>query len=401
MIEVDLNFVRATLIPEIARRNLGDSALDDYAVQVVMRSDPARIIYRSDPGNAFTSASSDATTNLFEFFPDRFGGARREPPPRDSGHRERPHFDGRGMGGPPPRDGGPPRGFGGRWQLMVRYRTGSLESVVARTRTQNLAISTAMLVLIMIAGAALVSYTRRARKLADMQVEFVAGVSHELRTPLSVMRTAGYNLQSAVAKDPERVRRYGSLVQSESEKLTAIVEQILGFANAKAGRVIGERGPVEVEPLIEEAIAADRAILKESGCKLECRIDSDLPPLLGDRVALGRALQNLISNAAKYGRDGQWIGISASVVANGRGPQIEIRIADRGKGVDAAEAAHIFDPFYRGKSAVADQIHGTGLGLALVKQIIDAHEGAIRLQSTAGQGAEFVLRLPVVPESPT
>lgn len=411
LVEVDLDYIRSTLVPEIARRNLGDAALDAYALQIAMRGDPAKIIYRSDPAHPFTAVSTDATASLFDYFGDRFGGGpRREPPGGNFGRRDRSRFEGRGFGGGPPRQGGPgfggpprdgggPRGPGGRWQLSARYRAGSLETVVARTRTQNLVISTAMLILILIAGSALVSYTRRARKLADMQVEFVAGVSHELRTPLTVMRTAGYNLQSAVAKDPERVRRYGSLVQSESEKLTAIVEQILGFANAKAGRVISERSAVEVEPLIEEAIAADRAILDQSGCELECRVDSDLPPILGDRVALGRALQNLISNAAKYGKDGGWIGISAALRANGKGEQIEIRVADRGKGVDAAEAAHIFDPFYRGKSAVADQIHGTGLGLALVKRIIDAHEGAITLKSAEGQGAEFVLRLPVVPQS--
>lgn len=226
-------------------------------------------------------------------------------------------------------------------------------------------------------------------------MQFVAGVSHELRTPLGVMRTAGHNLQTMVAGDVARVQKYGALIQRESEKLAAVVEQILQFSNAKAGRIIGARAPVSIETVIEDALAADRQIIEESGCTVEKNIDSQLEPVLGDRATLTHALQNLITNAAKYGNKGDWIGISASMRHNGR-PQVEIRIAGRGEGISPDEVGQIFEPFYRGRKATANQIHGTGLGLSLVKRIIEAHEGTIDVETAEAQGTAFIIRLPVV-----
>jgi signal transduction histidine kinase len=116
-----------------------------------------------------------------------------------------------------------------------------------------------------------------------------------------------------------------------------------------------------------------------------------LPEILADPLALKHALQNLLSNALKYAaKDNPWIGISASGTQDG----VEIRVADRGPGIPEEEQEHIFDAFYRGRRAVQDQIHGAGLGLNLVKKIVEAHGGAIRVKSVPEQGAEFIVRLP-------
>ena len=99
-------------------------------------------------------------------------------------------------------------------------------------------------------------------------------------------------------------------------------------------------------------------------------------------------------NAAKYGGEGGWIGVFATSSADG---MVEIRVADRGPGIPSSEQNSIFDPFYRGKVAVADQIHGTGLGLSLVKRIVEAHGGTVAVNSEPGKGAEFVVRIPAAP----
>jgi signal transduction histidine kinase len=115
-------------------------------------------------------------------------------------------------------------------------------------------------------------------------------------------------------------------------------------------------------------------------------------------MALRHAIQNLVDNAVKYGTDANnWIGIYASSIADDKGPAVEIRVVDRGPGIPRDEQEQIFDPFFRGRRAIQDQVHGTGLGLNLVKKIVEAHGGAIRVNSEPAKGTEFVMRLPAAP----
>jgi signal transduction histidine kinase len=273
--------------------------------------------------------------------------------------------------------------------------------VVASTRHRDLAISAAILLLLLVTGAALAQFSRRAQQLAQVEMEFVAGVSHELRTPLTVIRTAAFNLRGKVALNPPQVERYGALIQQESERLGAIVEQVLRFASAKAGRVVQERQPVSVSGLIEETLQSNKGMLEDALCEVETRVEPGLPPISGDSLALRHALQNLLANAAKYGGAGkQSVAISARTVpgANGsKAQQIEIRVADHGSGIPPEEQKHVFDAFFRGRKAVQDQIHGTGLGLHLVKKIVEAHGGSVSLESEPGAGSTFIVRIPAAP----
>jgi two-component system, OmpR family, sensor histidine kinase SenX3 len=193
------------------------------------------------------------------------------------------------------------------------------------------------------------------------------------------------------------VQRYGSLIEEQSEKLTDIVDRVLLFSNAKAGRSIQRKEVVEVDLLVEEALSACAKIVKESGCAVETRIELDVPPVFGDPAALKHALLNLIGNASKYAAEGGWIGITAAALTAQKNLMVEIRVADRGPGIPHAELGHIFDPFYRGKMAVDDQIHGTGLGLSLVERIVKAHGGTVEVSSELGKGTEFVMRIPAAP----
>jgi two-component system phosphate regulon sensor histidine kinase PhoR len=176
------------------------------------------------------------------------------------------------------------------------------------------------------------------------------------------------------------------------------VEQILRFATANAGRVIQEREPLSVESIIHETVESTRPLIDQARCVIEQNVDPGLPPILGDSLALRHALQNLISNAAKYGSDGaNWIGISACRIGGKDTSAIEIRVADRGPGIPPDEQDQIFDPFFRGSRAVQDQVHGSGLGLSLVKRIVEAHGGSIRVKSEPMKGAEFILSIPAAP----
>ena len=379
LVEPDLDYMSRTLIPVYLNRYLGNDGHLDYDAEVV--AGPAGAIYTSSPGISLEN-HSDASVPLMSVRPYPFGGRRG-----GRGFRD-------GRGGPAP----PPEPVQGRWLLLVRHRAGSLDVLVAQTRTRNLAVSAGILLLILATTAILVRAARRAQQLAELQMNFVANVSHELRTPLTVIRTAAFNLRGKVASRPDQVERYGSLIQAESERLENMLEQVLRFASASAGHAIRDREPVAVEHLIDEGLRSSRATVTGSGWNIERRIEPGLPPVLADEVALRHALQNLIDNAIKYGTEGNtWIGVYASAVSGDGGPAVEIRVADHGPGIPADEQAHIFDPFFRGRRAIQDQVHGTGLGLNLVKRIVEAHGGTIRVVSEPMQGAVFIVRIPAAP----
>jgi signal transduction histidine kinase len=364
--DVDPQYVRETMLPELILRDLGGN---DYQVDVVTRTDPPTVIYQSDP-NHKSVTKADASVGLFDAQFQQFL-FRRDGVPR-------------GMAGPPP-------SFG-RWTMYVHHRAGSLEAVVERTRRRNLAVTGGVILLLGASIFALVRFTRNAQRLARLQLDFVAGVSHELRTPLAVIHGAAYNLRGSVAQNPAQVERYGALLQQESGRLKELVEQVLSFSGAQAGQVTRTREPLSIGQVIDDIIESAKVELQNANFVVEKKVAPDLPPVNGDPLALKHALQNLVSNAVKYGQNGDnWLGVFAGRIDK----EIEIRIADKGPGIPASEQKHIFDPFFRGRKALQDQIHGTGLGLNLVKKIIEAHGGTIRVQSENMKGAEFILRIPV------
>lgn len=381
--ELDLEYVRGEFLPELLQRHLGDGGSLDYHSEVVAAGDPSILIYRpASDQKAAIAGSADASVTLLEVRYDQIARRSRPPGPQ---RPDRPPETVTGDSGR------------GRWRLSVRHHAGSLETIVARARFRNLAISAGLLLLILAAVAALVRLSRQAHKLVETQMNFVASVSHELRTPLAVIRTAAYNLRSKIGY-PGQVERYGTLIQQESEKLTAIVEQVLTFASLKAGRAVREREPVSVGNLIENALRSSKGVVEGARCMVEKQVEPGLPLILGDSMALQQALQNLIQNAVKYGTEGSnWIGISASSRADRGGSAIEIRVADRGPGIPPEEQKQIFDPFFRGIRAVQDQIHGTGLGLNLVKRIVEEHGGTIEVHSEPMRRTEFVMRIPAAP----
>ena len=386
LLEINTDYVRTAMLPELLKRHLGGS---DYDATLAWSGDPSKLLFQSNP--AFTGSPADGTIRLFELqFENIFrrrGGGGGGPGP--FGRR----FEGRGDRGGPPSGGPGPPPDRGQWTLSVRHHAGSLETVVQRGRWRNLAILAGLLAMMLGALAALIRFTQREQRLAKLQMDFVAGVSHELRTPLTVIRTAAHNLHGGLVSHPKQIQRYGALIRDESERLTGIVEQILHFAGAQAGRVIQDREPVRVETVIEDALTATARITDEAGCLVEVDIAEGLPLILADAVALKHAVINLVSNAAKYGFTGGWIGVTARE----SGGAVEIAVRDRGAGIAPKDQAYIFDAFYRGKKAIEDQTHGTGLGLNLVKRVVEAHGGTVTVKSEDGVGTEFTLRIPAAP----
>jgi signal transduction histidine kinase len=365
------------LLPELVQIHLGSGGKLDYLVQVIERSGQHAVLFESNPDRATSIASSaDASVSLFNLSLDQI---IRPPVMRDAGR-----ISARG-----------PRSGFGRWQMFVRHRSGSLDAVVAMARRRNMAVTGGVLFLMTLSAAALVHFSRRTQKLAELEMNFVTGISHELRTPLSVIHLAAHNLETNVTNDPAQVARYGVLIRQESRRLGDLVEQVLRFASVKAGRTLHEWKPLSVTDILERAIESSWTDLPRKQYTVEKHIDAELPAVIGDRLALEHAFQNLLTNAARHAmKVNPWVAVSVSTSASRS--EIEVRISDRGPGIPAIDRSRIFDPFFRGQRAIDEQIHGTGLGLSLVRNIIEAHGGTIDVTGPPAGGAEFIIRLPVL-----
>jgi signal transduction histidine kinase len=276
------------------------------------------------------------------------------------------------------------------WKLVVTHSSGSLEAAVSSQRRRNLLISSSVLGLLGASMGLLVLATRRAQRLARQQMEFVAAVSHELRTPLAVIRSAAENLADGVVHDEAKIKSYGELMRTEGRRLTDMVEQILELAGIQSGQRGFALRPVGVVPLLHDIVSASSGLIAGAGMVVEFDLPADLPPVLGDEPALRRAFQNLLDNAIKYGSGGGSIRVSARTSAS----SINITVADRGIGIEPADQARIFEPFYRAADVVAAQLQGAGLGLSLVQRIVVAHGGRVTVRSAPREGSAFTVQLP-------
>jgi signal transduction histidine kinase len=416
IIELSRSVLDGQIIPALVVRHFGapgDSTADaarsrrsalDYHVAVVDKERPSDVIYESEPGDARALRTrADASADFFGMRPDQFAlmrqafaSLRLPPRPGDTRRGFVSVFTRRAEPGQRP---GPPED-GARWRLLVRHRAGSLEAAVSHARRRNLALSFGILMLMAGAVGLIVVAARRAQALARQQMEFVAGVSHELRTPVSVIGVAADNLARGVVSEPGRVRQYGATIQTEARRLGETVERVLQFAGIHAGRPAGARTPVSPAAILDDVLEASRQHIEESGAAVERVAAPNLPPVLADAAALRSALQNLVGNALKYGGPAPSVRIVAGeVLARGR-TFVEIAVSDTGIGIPPAEQSRIFEPFYRGSEALARQIHGNGLGLSIVRRIVEAHGGRVTVTSAPGAGSTFTIRLPAAEGEP-
>jgi len=238
-------------------------------------------------------------------------------------------------------------------------------------------------------------------QLARMQMNFAASVSHELRTPLAVLCSAVDNIADGVVTGKEQMAKYGVVIRNQSRQINALVNQVILFAATQDDKGRYDMRPIAVSEVIELAVTGTTDLIQKAGFVLEQHIEPSLPRVLGDAAALSQCLQNLVTNALKYGVQGRWISVCAicEEAKDHRYREVRISVHDHGKGIDRTELYHIFEPFYRSPAVVAAQIHGTGLGLPIAKSLAEAMGGRLSVTSEVGKGSVFTLHLPVVEEA--
>jgi signal transduction histidine kinase len=203
-----------------------------------------------------------------------------------------------------------------------------------------------------------------------------------------------------VVGSTEQVARYGAVIDGQTRRLSRLVEEVLLFAATREHRYRYELTTLGVPEIIDRALSEIADLVEASGFTVERDVPGDLPPVRGDLAALSQCLENLITNALKYSGGEKWIGIRARTEADPASVthEVVITVEDRGIGIDSGDLTHVFEPFYRSARAIEAQIHGTGLGLSLARNIAEAMRGRLTAKSGPGPGVEFSLHLPVLPD---
>ena len=231
--------------------------------------------------------------------------------------------------------------------------------------------------------------------LARLKSDFVSNVSHELRTPLALIRLYAETLELGRITTQEKKNEYYSIIRKESERLTALINNILDFSRIEAGRKEYDFRETDIAELVRNTLDSYRFQIEQQGFALEEQIDPGIPKVRVDREAIARALVNLVNNALKYSHKEKFLGVRLYRDKS----LLKLEVSDRGIGIERHEQSRIFEKFYRTGDPLVHNTKGSGLGLSLVRHITRAHGGEIEVESTPGGGSKFTLTLPLMSQS--
>ena len=227
--------------------------------------------------------------------------------------------------------------------------------------------------------------------LAKLKSDFVSNVSHELRTPLALIRLYAETLELGRISTAGKQQQYYEIIRKESERLTSLINNILDFSRIEAGKKEYSFRETDVADLVRSTLESYRFEIEQNGFEFEQKIDNNLPPLTVDREAIARSLLNLVNNAVKYSAGRKYLGVHLYR----RDGNVNLEVEDHGIGIPVKEQHKIFEKFYRVGDPLVHNTKGSGLGLSLVRHIVQAHGGHVAVESAPGHGSKFIIVLPV------
>jgi signal transduction histidine kinase len=275
--------------------------------------------------------------------------------------------------------------------LGIKFQGTSVAALGQRWITNSLIILGVLSLLLV--GGLVLTYRSVSKEvaLARLKSDFVSNVSHELRTPLSLIRLYAETLELRRIRGQQKTEEYYAIIRKESERLTALINNILDFSRIEAGRKEYEFRQTDLAELVTNTLDTYRDQIDEQGFTFERSIDMSLPPVRVDREAIARSLVNLVTNALKYSDREKFLGVKL-YRADGA---VKLEVADRGIGIARNEQSKIFEKFYRAGDPLVHNTKGSGLGLSLVRHIAHAHGGEVEVESAPGKGSRFTLTLPM------
>jgi signal transduction histidine kinase len=277
--------------------------------------------------------------------------------------------------------------------LAIKYQGTTIADIGSRFLRYNYIVLAALSAFMV--GGIWLTYRNVSREmnLARLKSDFVANVSHELRTPLALIRLYAETLELGRLTATEKYQEYFRIIREESERLTALINNILDFSRIEAGRKEYEFKETNLADLVRSTLDSYRFQIEQNGFAFEENIASDVPPVIVDREAIARSLLNLVNNALKYSKNQKYISVSL-YRANSR---VNLEVRDHGIGIPPNEQEKIFEKFYRCGDPLVHNIKGSGLGLSLVRHIARAHGGEVLVESTPEKGSKFTIALPLDP----
>ena len=279
--------------------------------------------------------------------------------------------------------------------LGIKFQGTTAEAIGRRWVWQSFLILGVLSVLMI--GGLVLTYrsVNKQVALARLKSDFVSNVSHELRTPLALIRLYAETLELGRITTQEKKNEYYSIIRKESERLSALINNILDFSRIEAGAKEYDFRETDIAELVRNTLDSYRYQIEQQGFALEEHIDPGIPAVKVDREAIARALVNLVNNALKYSDNEKFLGVRLYREQS----MLKLEVSDRGIGIDRNEQARIFEKFYRTCDPLVHNTKGSGLGLSLVRHITRAHGGDVQVESTPGRGSKFTLSLPLVHQS--
>jgi len=243
-------------------------------------------------------------------------------------------------------------------------------------------------------GTCLVRFVDRseARAAEQMRVDFVANASHELRTPLATLIGYTETLREQDEHiDPPTRERFLSVVHDEARRMQRVVEDLISLSRIEAEKFTAPTDAVDLAPIIDQALRSARRMADERGSELVRDVEADLPKIAADSSQIDQLLDNLITNALRYGEPGTPVSVSADA----EGPMVHLAVTDQGEGIAPEHLRRVTERFYRVDTSRSRSLGGTALGLSIVKHIVERHRGRLAIDSEVGKGTTVHVLLPV------
>jgi signal transduction histidine kinase len=278
------------------------------------------------------------------------------------------------------------------WSIAVQDRRATPEQLARRNFALNMTLSLALAALLL--GAILLTTRAAARemRLSAMKSDFVSNVSHELRTPLASIRVFGELLRTGRVSGADKALEYGERIETEAVRLGLLVENILDFSRIESGRKVYRFEEADLAAIVRAGVEICSARARAAGFRIELAgAIPELPRLRLDPAAFEQALCNILDNAVKYSGDGREIVVGLAR----RGASVVVSVRDQGIGIPREEQERIFERVHRIGGSLVHEVRGVGLGLAIVRHIVDAHHGKVEVESEPGRGSTFSIVLPL------